>query len=255
MPPGGSGITPPSIMQGPPPGMRPPPPMVMPNAHNNFPTQPMPPRQAWNPPPLVDDMNKGPPPVPQPMANDVNSNGNGENAENGVGAEENKEKKPAEVVLPKALEDVLALKDQRAAEFDINSEDFSNADAGNQLVNDYDAGDDSEEEGDIQVNGGTIAKPGKLSKVEKNKKKKRRKKFNKKLKKQQEQSRNEDRNKDKEQAEENDNVPVESKKPKETNDDAGSEKRSEKSKNKKDSEKNSTESELSAVSENDVTIE
>ncbi|TMW54867.1 hypothetical protein DOY81_000100 [Sarcophaga bullata] len=254
MPPGGSGIAPPPIMQGPPPGMRAPPPVVLPNVLNNFPSQPIPPRQTWNPPPSVVDINKGPA-VPQSLPNDINSNGNIENTENGVGTEDNKEKKPAEVVLPKALEDVLALKDQRAAEFNINSEDFGNTDASSQLVNDYDAGDDSEEEGDIQTNGGIAPKPGKLSKVEKNKKKKRRKKLNKKLKKQQEQFRNEDHNKDGEQAEDTEEVPEESKKSKELNDETGVGKRSEKSKNKKDYEKVSTEQDISTASESDVTIE
>ena len=254
MPPGGSGIAPPPIMQVPPPGMRAPPPVVLPNALNNFPNQPIPPRQTWNPPPPVVDINKGPA-VPQSLANDINSNGNIENTENGDGAEDNKEKKPAEVVLPKALEDVLALKDQRAAEFNINSEDFGNTDASNQLVNDYDAGDDSEEEGDIQTNGGVAPKPGKLSKVEKNKKKKRRKKLNKRLKKQQEQSRGEDHNKDGEQEEDAEEVPEESKKSKELNDETGVGKRGEKSKNKKDYEKFSTEQGVSTASENDVTIE
>ncbi|XP_065357578.1 splicing factor 3B subunit 2 [Calliphora vicina] len=258
MPPGASGMPPPPIMAGPPPGMRPPPPLVMPNVVNNFPNQQIPPRQPWNNPPPVVDANKGPPATQPPPLAEVNTNGNTDSAENnlnGEGSDEKKDLKPAEVVLPKALEDVLALKDQRAAEFNINSDDFTNNDASGQLVNDYDAGDDSEEEGDFQTNGGVTPKPGKLSKVEKNKKKKRRKKLNKRLKKQQEQNRAEDTSKDDETAEENDETQEESKNTDEVTEDTDKDKKTATKEKKTDEVNEATEQEISTEDAEDVTIE
>lgn len=239
-------------MSGPPPGLRPPP-VMMPTTVNNFPNQQLPPRQPWNNSQPMIDASKLPPPA-QPLASsvDMNSNGNlgnGENTSNGVAPDENKDKKPTEVILPKALEDVLALKDQRAAEFNVNSDEFNNVDGGGQLVNDYDAGDDSEEEGDFQTNGGIASKGGKLSKVEKNKKKKRRKKLNKKLKKQQEQNR--DENKNDETAEEPEDVPAGSKNKSHVSDNSSNEKES-KTKDKKNE---SIEREKSPAAATDVTIE
>uniref|UniRef100_A0A1A9WXL4 PSP proline-rich domain-containing protein n=1 Tax=Glossina brevipalpis TaxID=37001 RepID=A0A1A9WXL4_9MUSC len=119
-------------------------------------------------------------------------NGNEEKCNNSFNEDNKDGKKNAELILPKALEDVLALQDQRAAEYDINTEDFSNANnAGSGVIgNDYgDAGDDTDDEDENQMNGGGLGKPPRQSKAEKNKKKKRRKKLNKKIKKQQEQIR------------------------------------------------------------------
>ncbi|XP_023294575.2 splicing factor 3B subunit 2 [Lucilia cuprina] len=258
MPPSASAMAPPPILAGPPPGMRPPPPVVMPNVLNNFPNQQMPPRQPWNNPPQVVETNKGPTPTQTlPSSNDVNTNGNTDSAENptnGEGSEENNDKKPTEVILPKALEDVLALKDQRAAEFNVNSDDFTNNDAGGQLVNDYDAGDDSEEEGDLQTNGGIMLKPGKLSKVEKNKKKKRRKKLNKKLKKQQEQNRAEERSKDDESAAEQEETQDEAKNEDKAEGDGGNQKAVTNEK-KSESVKETSEQTTSSETAEDVTIE
>ncbi|KAM7351698.1 splicing factor 3b subunit 2 [Cochliomyia hominivorax] len=261
MPPGASGLVPPPpIMPGPPPGMRPPP-IVMPNVVNNFPNQPPsmpPPRQPWppNPHPVVEP-NKGPPTTqPPPAIAEVNSNGNNadknENTSNGA-TEENKDKKTTEVVLPKALEDVLALKDQRAAEFNVNSDDFTNNDASGQLVNDYDAGDDSEDEGEFQTNGGVAPKPGKLSKVEKNKKKKRRKKLNKKLKKQQEQNRAEERNKVEETTEDNEETGDKNKAKEDADEDT--DKQGETKGKSGNSGKDNSEHDSNAEKEDDVTIE
>ena len=101
------------------------------------------------------------------------------------------DKKITEVVLPKVLEDVLALKDQRAAQFDVNVDDLmSTAGAADDdrptipsgvISTDYaDADGDSDDEAETQLNG-IGEKAGKQSKAEKNKKKKRRKKQNRKL--------------------------------------------------------------------------
>ncbi|TDG49432.1 hypothetical protein AWZ03_004115 [Drosophila navojoa] len=108
-------------------------------------------------------------------------------AANGSGAGDVEEaaetKKAAELVLPKALEDVLALKDQRVAEFDVDVDARGGlaADGGSQDGDFADVGDDSDDEADNQINGNTNDKSGKQSKADKNKKKKRRKKQNKKL--------------------------------------------------------------------------
>ncbi|XP_068151497.1 LOW QUALITY PROTEIN: splicing factor 3B subunit 2 [Drosophila tropicalis] len=86
----------------------------------------------------------------------------------------------ADLVLPKALEDVLALKDQRVAEFTIDGD--SQGGSGTQEGGDIaDVGEESDDEAENQVNGSGISKSAKQSKAEKNKKKKRRKKLNKKL--------------------------------------------------------------------------
>uniref|UniRef100_A0A1B0G9K8 PSP proline-rich domain-containing protein n=1 Tax=Glossina morsitans morsitans TaxID=37546 RepID=A0A1B0G9K8_GLOMM len=174
----------------------PPPPMMRPPHYPNH--QQIAPPQPWNnQPPVTVDINNKPAISAATQQKEVNSNGsslssldNG-NDENCNNPEDGKDgKKSTELVLPKALEDVLALKDQRAAEYDISTEDFSNANnAGSGVIgNDYgDAGDDTDDEDENQVNGGGLGKPPRQSKAEKNKKKKRRKKLNKKLKKQQEQ--------------------------------------------------------------------
>lgn len=206
MPPGGNGPPPPPIMPMPP-GLRPPVAGFLPNH------QQIPPPQAWSNTSPPDLTNKPPPqPLQQLPSLSIQSEVNG-NSDSGDGSqngekiiEENRDGgKCPDVVLPKALEDVLALKDQRAAEFDVNTEDFSNEDLSGQnstvatgvISNDYaDAGEDSDDEGENLVNGGDQSKSGKLSKVEKNKKKKRRKKMNKKLKRQQEISQSEERSKD-----------------------------------------------------------
>ncbi|KAI8042417.1 splicing factor 3B subunit 2 [Drosophila gunungcola] len=110
-----------------------------------------------------------------------NGNGNGsaagEPSEDGVDAE----KSAAELVLPKALEDVLALKDQRAAEFTVDADSQGGSGGATQDGDDADVGEDSEEDADNLVNGGGGEKAGKQSKAERNKKKKKRKKLNKKI--------------------------------------------------------------------------
>ncbi|XP_030554782.1 splicing factor 3B subunit 2 [Drosophila novamexicana] len=92
-------------------------------------------------------------------------------------------KKAADLVLPKALEDVLALKDQRVAEFDtdVDARGGHGGDGTSQDGDYADVGEDSDEEADNQLNGVNSDKPGKQSKADKNKKKKRRKKQNKKI--------------------------------------------------------------------------
>ncbi|XP_053957713.1 splicing factor 3B subunit 2 [Anastrepha ludens] len=198
------------------------PPQRLPPPHQQIPPphQQIPPPQQWNhgpPPPRVevpnvDQVSRPMPlmsmPVEKPIpGNDSNGTGTSASADGaGDGAvsgensdSEDKNKKPAEVVLPKALEDVLALKDQRAAEFHINAEDFTSNDmnnvgieavGGGVIGTDYgDAGEDSDDEGDSQMNGSLAAKGVKQSRAEKNKKKKRRKKQNRKLRQQREQER------------------------------------------------------------------
>lgn len=230
MPPGGSGMTPaPPIL--PATGMRPPSSGIMSNANNNFTNH--------------QQISTGQ--QQQPVTNNMNTNGKTDEADendmNDEGSDDkSSDKKPAEVILPKALEDVLALKDQRAAEYDVNTDDFSQADASGQLVNDYDAGEDSDEEGDNQINGGMDTKPEKLSKVEKNKKKKRRKKLNKKLKKQQEQTRADDYAKDGETVEDTEETEVESK---------GREEETSKANNNK----SELDKESETLTDNDVSIE
>lgn len=93
---------------------------------------------------------------------------------------EDKQKKLAELVLPKALEDVLALKDQRAAEF--NESDFAFPNELNNANQDYgnDGGDESDDELENHLNGQPSIKAGKQSKAERNKRKKLRKKQNRK---------------------------------------------------------------------------
>ncbi|XP_022220909.2 LOW QUALITY PROTEIN: splicing factor 3B subunit 2 [Drosophila obscura] len=115
----------------------------------------------------------------------INGNGNGsvvdapgDDAEDSVDGE-----KPAtELVLPKALEDVLALKDQRVAEFDVDADSLGGSGGGAlQDGDDADVGEDSDDDAVNQVNGTGGDKTGKQSKAEKNKKKKRRKKQNRKI--------------------------------------------------------------------------
>ncbi|XP_067624854.1 splicing factor 3B subunit 2 [Eurosta solidaginis] len=189
------------LQMGPPPQMRPQPPH-----------QQIHPPQQWNQgPPQRVDMAKQSEQINRPVplmeirvekpsesddgdATEANGNddGDGENED-----DDGKNKKPTEVVLPKALEDVLALKDQRAAEFHVNAEDFTSNDinsssmgGGGVIGNDYgDVGDDSDDEGEMQLNGGVTGKAAKQSRAEKNKKKKRRKKQNRKMRQQREQAR------------------------------------------------------------------
>lgn len=119
---------------------------------------------------------------PQQTAENAAANGSGAgDAEDAQVAVETK--KPAELVLPKALEDVLALKDQRVAEFDVDVDARGGlaADGGSQDGDFADVGDESDDEADNQINGNTNDKSSKQSKADKNKKKKRRKKQNKKL--------------------------------------------------------------------------
>ncbi|XP_059220448.1 splicing factor 3B subunit 2 [Stomoxys calcitrans] len=277
MPPVGNGGAPPPPLMPLPPGMRPPGPGFLPNPGASFPNmQQIPPPQPWmNAPPA--DQNNQPPPQQQQQQpphnvisqNDVNGNSDsGDGSSNGENSnEDNKDNgKCPEVVLPKALEDVLALKDQRAAEFDVNTEDFSNEDNAGQsstvatgvISNDYaDAGEDSDDEGENLMNGGELSKPGKLSKVEKNKKKKRRKKLNKQLKRQQEQTRAEERSKDIEVAATSENVDEnqEEDKDKELPDEPKFKESKSKNKDKKKDAETSKISEETENSNEDVTIE
>ncbi|XP_036225184.2 splicing factor 3B subunit 2 [Bactrocera oleae] len=244
MPPPSQQIPPPTQQQlQPPPQQLPPPPQhslqsplqinpqQIPIQQMNPQQMPPPPHQQIAPP---QPWNQGPPPsrmevaknetvgrpmplmsmqVEKPMSgNGNNTTGNSTASDNvsEVGEstdnvdDDDKNKKPTEVVLPKALEDVLALKDQRAAEFHVNAEDFTSNEAnsggvGNAGVigNDYgDAGDDSDDEGENQMNGGITGKDGKQSRAEKNKKKKRRKKQNRKLRQQRDHERTNDADND-----------------------------------------------------------
>ncbi|XP_060666647.1 splicing factor 3B subunit 2 [Drosophila nasuta] len=90
-------------------------------------------------------------------------------------------KKDADLVLPKALEDVLALKDQRVAEFDTDVDGRGDGGVSQDGGDFADIGEDSDDDADNQVNGVSNNKAGKQSKADKNKKKKRRKKQNKKI--------------------------------------------------------------------------
>ncbi|XP_016987684.2 splicing factor 3B subunit 2 [Drosophila rhopaloa] len=112
-----------------------------------------------------------------------NENGNGSGNAAGEASEDGveTEKSTAELVLPKALEDVLALKDQRAAEFTVDADSQGGSGGVTQDGDEADVGEDSEEDADNQVNGGDGEKAGKQSKAERNKKKKKRKKLNKKI--------------------------------------------------------------------------
>ncbi|XP_032307643.1 splicing factor 3B subunit 2 isoform X2 [Drosophila ananassae] len=112
-----------------------------------------------------------------------NENGNG-NGDAGEATEEsgNGDKSPEELVLPKALEDVLALKDQRVAEYNVDGDSQGGSGGGGGVDGeDADVGEDSDDDAENQVNGSGGAKPGKQSKAEKNKKKKKRKKQNRKI--------------------------------------------------------------------------
>ncbi|KAH8281666.1 hypothetical protein KR054_002047, partial [Drosophila jambulina] len=114
----------------------------------------------------------------------ANGNGNGNGSVPGESAEDisaDAEKSAAELVLPKALEDVLALKDQRAAEFIVDGDSQGGSGGATQDGEDADVGEDSDDDAENHVNGGGGDKPGKQSKAEKNKKKKKRKKQNKKV--------------------------------------------------------------------------
>ncbi|XP_017151941.1 splicing factor 3B subunit 2 [Drosophila miranda] len=114
----------------------------------------------------------------------INGNGNGSEVDAPGDAAEDSvdgEKPAAELVLPKALEDVLALKDQRVAEFDVDADSLGNSGGALQDGDDADVGEDSDDDDVNQVNGIGGDKTGKQSKAEKNKKKKRRKKQNRKI--------------------------------------------------------------------------
>ncbi|XP_034475284.1 splicing factor 3B subunit 2 [Drosophila innubila] len=111
-------------------------------------------------------------------------------ASNGSGAgdvdevnEADNGKKDEDLVLPKALEDVLALKDQRVAEFDtdVDGRGGPGGDGASQDGDFADIGEDSDDDAGNQLNGVSTDKPGKQSKADKNKKKKRRKKQNKRI--------------------------------------------------------------------------
>ncbi|KAH8419388.1 hypothetical protein KR222_010298, partial [Zaprionus bogoriensis] len=120
----------------------------------------------------------------QTHENAANGNGNGSAAGDVDDAQEEiDEKKADDLVLPKALEDVLALKDQRVAEFDtdVDGRGGAGGDGASQDGELADIGEDSDDDADNQVNGVSTDKPGKQSKADKNKKKKRRKKQNKKI--------------------------------------------------------------------------
>lgn len=93
--------------------------------------------------------------------------------------------KPTEVVLPKALEDVLALKDKRAAQFEGDVDDFSTEIEKQQIIipsgvisTEYaDADGESDEENEMPLDMPvTLGKSG--NKLNKNKRKKKRKKQN-----------------------------------------------------------------------------
>jgi len=92
-----------------------------------------------------------------------NENGNG-NGNAGEAPEEavEAEKTTGELVLPKALEDVLALKDQRAAEFTVDADSLGGSGGVTQDGDEADVGEDSEDDGENQVNGAGGGKPGKL---------------------------------------------------------------------------------------------
>ncbi|XP_034666104.1 splicing factor 3B subunit 2 [Drosophila subobscura] len=118
----------------------------------------------------------------------INGNGNGsvvdapgDAAEDSDGGDGDGEKPATELVLPKALEDVLALKDQRVAEFDVDGDSLGGSGGALQDGDDADVGEDSDDDAVNQVNGIGGDKTGKQSKAEKNKKKKRRKKQNRKI--------------------------------------------------------------------------
>lgn len=101
--------------------------------------------------------------------------------------DDGKNDKPSEVILPKALEDVLALKDQRAAQFEGDVLDFITEDDKQQthvtsgvISTEYaDADGESDEENDLQqpISSQMSRAQGKL---DKNKRKKKRKKQNRK---------------------------------------------------------------------------
>ncbi|XP_061397623.1 splicing factor 3B subunit 2 [Musca vetustissima] len=273
LPPIGNGAPPPPLMPLPP-GMRPPAPTFLPNI------QQIPPPQPWHntAPPAEQNTNQVPPPPqqqqqqqqPPPVINQSEVNGNsdsGDGSSNGesVNQDGKENTKCPEVVLPKALEDVLALKDQRAAEFDVNTEDFSNVDntvqssgnASGVISNDYaDAGEDSDDEGENLVNGSAPSKPGKLSKVEKNKKKKRRKKLNKQLKRQQEQARVEEKSKEGEAvAEDAEDNPEKQKEDNSEKEGKSKESKSKHSDKRKEAESSTNDTDDVEASNEDVTIE
>lgn len=102
--------------------------------------------------------------------------------------EDDKQKlKPSEVVLPKALEDVLALKDQRAAQFEddiftVEEEKQPNQASSGVISTEYaDADGDSDEDADIQMSEDATNKQKTQGKLNKNKRKKKRRKQSKKL--------------------------------------------------------------------------
>ncbi|XP_017854031.1 splicing factor 3B subunit 2 isoform X2 [Drosophila busckii] len=165
-----------------------------------------------------------------------------------------------DLVLPKALEDVLALKDQRVAEFDTDVYSAGVGADGTSHDGDFgDVGDDSDDEADNHINGNSIGKQGKQSKADKNKKKKYRKKQNKKLRQQQEYERQLQLARRNEQ----DPEPEEDAKPDDASDQehtAGKEKSSQRetrSRKKKDKEEKerSKERKKSETNDEDVTIE
>jgi len=84
-----------------------------------------------------------------------NENGNG-NGNAGEAPEEavEAEKTTGELVLPKALEDVLALKDQRAAEFTVDADSLGGSGGVTQDGDEADVGEDSAGAGSILSSAG-----------------------------------------------------------------------------------------------------
>ncbi|KAH8262903.1 hypothetical protein KR044_001775, partial [Drosophila immigrans] len=174
-------------------------------------------------------------------------------------------KKDADLVLPKALEDVLALKDQRVAEFDTDVDGRVDGGASQDGGDFADIGEDSDDDADNQVNGVSNDKTGKQSKADKNKKKKRRKKQNKKIRqkleyeRQQQLARRSDpqepENEDeaKAAAGSDDDEPLEKEKEKDTQKDSRSKKKKDRITEDKDKSKERKKSENG--NEDDVTIE
>lgn len=97
-----------------------------------------------------------------------------------IGESEEPPKDSAELVLPKALEDVFALKDIRQAQFP-GVEEQIQAEADKTSGNFADDDRDSDEENNANGENGDLDKKLKQSKAEKNKRKKKRKKQNRKL--------------------------------------------------------------------------
>ncbi|XP_037928200.1 splicing factor 3B subunit 2 [Teleopsis dalmanni] len=192
MPPGASSLMPM-------PNLRTPPPIIMqtpPNFSNIGVNKPNIPPQQWNPSIRPETIAEQVSKQQSPMS-DAALNNSGTSNENADANLDDKTKKSVEVVLPKALEDVLALKDQRAAAFDENDDYINERNARSNMKDnltnsvissDYvDGGDESDDELDDATHNGVKSKSEKQSRAEKNKKKKKRKKQNRKIRQQQQQ--------------------------------------------------------------------